>query len=270
MVIAIMMITIVVVAIVMIAVVVVEIVMVEIVMTIVHHMFEIPARLLVIMFERLVIFANQTAVADVQAAVARQWPAIMVMVAMPDEWAIATIPLARIMDVAVVLAMPRLEVAIVVAPPVAVAAILGAAPPSHIGFAFAEAMLDVAFVVAFPSVPATFVVTTRTFIAFVAFAMPPAIAVAAVMELDRRDRIERIEQNGIGDGHAAIFVRAARLAGDGTRGHRHDECHCECSQQRLPGAECARGLDALRHSDLPQWCPSRCGPESAVSRRSCN
>jgi len=59
-----------VIAIMVIAVVVVGVMMVEIVMAIVHHMFEIPARLLVVVLEPLVIFANQTAIADAQAGIA--------------------------------------------------------------------------------------------------------------------------------------------------------------------------------------------------------
>ena len=174
------------------------------------------------------------------------------MVAMADEGTIATVPLARIVDVAIMLAVPRLKMAIMVAPPIAIAAIFGAAPPAHIGFAFAEAMFDVAFVAAIPSVPMTFVMAAWTFAAAVIFAMVAlAIAVATMVEADCRDRIERIEQDGIHDGDAAIFVRAARVTGDRARGRNHDERSCDRSQQRLPSPEFAHRFDTLRHGDLP-------------------
>jgi len=177
----------------------------------------------------------------------------MVMIAVPDIWAIAAIPLARIVDVAIMLAVPSLEMTIMVAPPVAIAAIFGAAPPAHIGFAFAESMLAIAFVPAIPSMPMTFVMAARAFAAAtVIFAMVAlAIAIATMVEPDCGDRIKRIEQNRIHDGDAAIFVRAAGVTRDRARGRHHDERRRDRSQQRLPSPESAHRLDALGHGNLP-------------------
>jgi hypothetical protein len=253
-VVAVMMITVVVIAVVviavmMVAIVMVEVMMVEIVMMIFHHMFEIPARLLIIMF--LVIFADQSAIADTQTGIPFPGPAIKIASAMPDDRAIAAVPLARVVDVAVMLAVPRLKMTIVVAPPIAIVAIFGAAPPSRIGFTFAEAMLCVAFMPAIPAVPMAFVMAARTFAAAVIFAMTPAVAVATVMELDCRDRIERIKQDGIDDGDAAIFVRTARVARNRARRREHDQRGSDCAKDRLPGSEFAHRFDILRHGDLP-------------------
>ena len=138
MMVAIVMVSIMVIAVVMVPIVMVDVMMVEIAMVIFHHMFEIPARLLIIMFEGLVIFADKAAVAGTQTGIAFAGPAIKIAAAMPDDRTIAAVPLAGIMDEAIVFAMPAFEMAIMIAPPVAIAAIVGAAPPADIVRAFAR------------------------------------------------------------------------------------------------------------------------------------
>jgi hypothetical protein len=235
MMVAIVMVSIMVIAVMMVPIVMVDVMMVEIAMVIFHHMFEIPARLLIIMFEGLVIFADKAAVAGTQTGIAFAGPAIKIAAAMPDDRTIAAVPLARIMDVAVMLAVPRFEMTVMVAPPIAIVAIFGAAPPSRIGLTFAEAMLGVAFMPAIPSVPMALVVAARAFAAAVILAMTPAVAVAPVMELDRGNRIERIKQDGIDDGDTAIFVCAARVAGNRARRREHDQRGCDRAKEGLPG-----------------------------------
>jgi hypothetical protein len=181
---------------------------------IVDHMLEIPVLLLVVFVglfgvvrERFLVFVHEAAVADVRAAVAhgREWPMFTT---------VAAIAPSRLVDEAVVLAMPAFEMAVVIAPPIAVAAIVGATPPADIVGAVARTVDVVAAMFAKPAMPAAIVVTTETLAAFAVDAatlasLPFAVA---VVEMDGGHGIERIKQDGIVEGHAAIFVGAAGLA----------------------------------------------------------
>ena len=255
--------------------VVVQIVVIQLVMIademvdvmVVHHVLEIPARLLVVMLvvfvrflQHLFVFVNDAAVADIETAFAFE-PAVPV--AGPQEWpAVAVaVPVAGLVDEAIVRAMPAFQPAIVIAPPVAVAAFVGAAPIAEIVFLFAVLVRSVAIVFADPALPAAIVAAVHAVVAVaVAVTIMPAFATvvtaaaiaipaATAVELDGRDRIERIEQDGIGERNTAIFVGASGLPGDGAR---RCETHCQrqCPEQENPGL--ARRLDGVHHGDLLQ------------------
>ncbi|MGB8363261.1 MAG: hypothetical protein ACLQUZ_19120 [Rhizomicrobium sp.] len=186
---------------------------------VVHHMLDIPPRLFVVpmgllvgMLGALVIFANEPAVTGIGTALVR--PAVALA---RRRRTVAAIALAWRVHRAVAYAIPAHQAAIVIAAPFVIAAIVLAAPPAHAAFMIAGAML-VTIVLAVPATPVA-VAPAAAFPAAFVMAMPVTIMLAAMFELDLRHRIERVEENGIGDVYARIIVGAARFLGCDLRRH---------------------------------------------------
>ena len=240
---------------------------VEVAVMLVHHVLEIPARLLVVVLvvfvgflQHFFVFVNDAAVADVEAAFAFE-PAVAV--AGPQEGPAVTIAVAvaGLVDEAIVRAMPAFQPAIVIAPPIAVAAFVGAAPIAEIVLLFAVLVRSVAIVFADPALPAAIVAAVHAVVAVAAAvtivpafatvvtAAAIAIPAATTIEPDGRDRIERIEQDGICERNTAIFVCASGLPGDGAR-RRETQRQRQCPEEENPGL--TRRLDGFHHGDLLQ------------------
>jgi hypothetical protein len=211
------------------------------------HVLEIPVGLLVVavrffvvMRHALLVFVHQAAVADLEAAFAFFGPAV----------AATAIADAGLVHEAIVFAVPAFQLAIVIAPPFAVPAIVGAAPPAEIDGAEARAMHVVAFVRAIPAVPAAVVAATQEFA--IVSAVP--LALVTVPELNLGHRIEGIEQHGIGEGHAGIFVGAARFSR--VRAERHEKAQGEQERpehqmpREMPSPVLARRSPNSHHGGL--------------------
>jgi hypothetical protein len=216
---------------------------------IVHHVLEIPARLVFVAMRLVVVMAGLVVAADKPLLVFLDELSVAdvgAVFALGRQRApVAAIVPARLVDEAIVLAVPAFQHAIVIAPPIPVAAVVGAAPEAEIECAFAMAMHVVAIARTVPAVPT----------AIVAAVPLAAIVVAAIIvaELDLGHGIEGIEQDGIRTRDARIFVGAARFPGERPAGCReaHGERH-RC-QERMEHPDSTRPLhdgallnDALR------------------------
>jgi hypothetical protein len=227
---------------------------------ILDHMLEIPmglfvvaVRLFVVMRHALLVLVHQAAVADLGAAIALFGQALA---------AAAAIAHAGFVHEAVVLAMPAFQLTIMVAPPFAMAAVVGAAPPAEIDGAETRAMHVVAIARAIPAVPAA----VRAAMQELAIVFAVTVPVVAVVELNLGHGIEGIEQHGIGEGDAGIFVGAARFSG--VRAERHEEAQGEQERPKtqmpheMPSPVLARRSPNSHHGDLlndglRDWAPCR-------------
>lgn len=221
----------------------------------VHHVLEVPMGLLVVMMHRIVVtrgtlfvFVHESAVADVFAALAFF---ATVAIAMPEPVAVPAIAFAGLANVAIVLAVPSLQPALMIAPPLAVAAIADAAPPAEIAFAAAR-VWAVAIVVAAPTVPIAIVSATPA-LATIAITVAITFPAAAMVELNGRHGIERIEHDGVQHRYARIFIRTAGLAGEDMAGGRQTQDHHQSADHQTPrAATSARRHCACHIGDLLQ------------------